>query len=67
MRPAIAVWVRNPIDGSEMTASDQIIMETTWGVGFLIYGALNYEFCVTAVNGALESGMSNCVKPVGSS
>ncbi|MEU1680408.1 GDSL-type esterase/lipase family protein [Micromonospora zamorensis] len=61
------VWVRNPIDGSEMTASDQIIMETTWGVGFLIYGALNYEFCVTAVNGALESGMSNCVKPVGSS
>ncbi|MFI6272388.1 GDSL-type esterase/lipase family protein [Micromonospora zamorensis] len=61
------VWVRNPIDGSEMTASDQTIMETTWGVGFLVYGALNYEFCVTAVNGALESGMSNCVKPVGSS
>ncbi|MEU8210756.1 GDSL-type esterase/lipase family protein [Micromonospora sp. NPDC049044] len=61
------VWVRNLIDGSEMTASDQTIMETTWGVGFLVYGALNYEFCVTAVNGALESGMSNCVKPVGSS
>ncbi|MEU7844290.1 GDSL-type esterase/lipase family protein [Micromonospora sp. NPDC049114] len=61
------VWVRNPLDGSEMTASDQTSMETTWGVGFLVYGALNYEFCVTAVNGALESGMSNCVKPVGSS
>ncbi|MGV9212098.1 GDSL-type esterase/lipase family protein [Micromonospora sp. RB23] len=61
------VWVRNLSDGSELTASDQTIMETTWGVGFLFAGALNYEFCVTAVNGALESGMSNCVKPVKSS
>lgn len=33
------------------------------GVGFLFPGTWNYQFCVTAYNGNLESAFSNCVIP----
>lgn len=65
-RPRVAVsggGRGNLIFGTTFSASDQIISDTSWGVGYLVFGASNYEFCVTAVNGALESGMSNCVTP----
>lgn len=34
-----------------------------WGVAFLFPGTWNFEFCLTAYNGDLESDMSNCVIP----
>ncbi|MFF3091624.1 hypothetical protein ACFVRB_42290 [Streptomyces nojiriensis] len=30
-------------------------------IAYLFLGTWNYEFCVTAVNGTLESAKSNCV------
>lgn len=58
------VWARNLGNGDEEDVSPRTIMDTTWGVGFLVAGAMNYEFCVTAVNGALESAKTTCTRPV---
>ncbi|MEU1750150.1 GDSL-type esterase/lipase family protein [Micromonospora arida] len=58
------VWVRNLGNGDEEHVSPENIMDTTWGVGFLVAGAMNYEFCVTAINGALESAKTTCTRPV---
>jgi lysophospholipase L1-like esterase len=55
------VWVRNINDGSVSSADENIIDGTSWGVAYLFPGVWNYEFCVTAINGAAESGKSNCV------
>lgn len=55
------VWTRNINDGSPSTAQEWIVQDTSHGIAFLYPGVWNYEFCVTAVNGALESGKSECV------
>ncbi|MFJ2024544.1 phosphatidylinositol-specific phospholipase C domain-containing protein [Streptomyces sp. NPDC087897] len=55
------VWVRNINDGSPSRAEESVVQETHHGVAFLFPGTWNYEFCVTAVNGALESDKSACV------
>ncbi|MGK5638341.1 fibronectin type III domain-containing protein [Streptomyces sp. URMC 126] len=55
------VWVRNVNDGSASKADEFVVNETNRGIAFLFPGVWNYEFCVTAVNGAAESGKSNCV------
>ncbi|MCS0639663.1 phosphatidylinositol-specific phospholipase C domain-containing protein [Streptomyces sp. LP05-1] len=63
------VWIRNINDGSPSRAEETIAQGTNHGVAFLYPGVWNYEFCVTAVNGALESGKSHCVvapRPAGS-
>jgi hypothetical protein len=63
------VWVRNINDGSQSTASETVVDGPTYGVAYLYPGTWNYEFCITAVNGAAESGKSNCVvapRPPGS-
>ncbi|WP_124278880.1 fibronectin type III domain-containing protein [Streptomyces sp. ADI93-02] len=59
------LWVSNIKDGGTTPpkADENIIEDTHYGVGFLFPGVWNYEFCVTAVNGSLESGKSNCVIP----
>lgn len=62
------VWLRNINDGSAARAEDAFD-GTTHGIGFLFPGVWNYEFCVSAVNGELESGRSACVvapRPAGS-
>ncbi|MFI5899116.1 phosphatidylinositol-specific phospholipase C domain-containing protein [Streptomyces cyaneofuscatus] len=63
------VWIRNINNGSQSVADESVISETNHGIAFLVPGTWNYEFCMTAVNGALESGKSNCVvapRPAGS-
>ncbi|MET7817186.1 MULTISPECIES: NPP1 family protein [Micromonospora] len=63
------VWVRNINDGSQSSASEGIVTGTTHGISFLFPGVWNYEFCVSSVNGVLESGKSTCVvaaRPAGS-
>ncbi|WP_228924572.1 GDSL-type esterase/lipase family protein [Streptomyces sp. DH7] len=59
------LWVSNIKDGGTTPpkADENIIEDTHYGVGFLFPGVWNYEFCVTAVNGSLESDKSNCVIP----
>jgi len=63
------VWIRNINNGSVSAADESIVDGTSHGIAYLFPGVWNYEFCVTAVNGALESGKSNCVvapRPAGS-
>ncbi len=63
------VWVRNTNNGGPSTADENVVDATSHGVAYLFPGAWNYEFCVTAVNGAAESDRSNCVvapRPAGS-
>lgn len=63
------VWIRNTNNGSQSAADESVISKTNHGIAFLVPGTWNYEFCMTAVNGALESGKSNCVvapRPAGS-
>ncbi len=55
------VWVRNNYTGGDFTADEYISDTTDRGIAFLVPGNWNYDFCVTAVNGAAESGRSNCV------
>ncbi|MCX2928233.1 GDSL-type esterase/lipase family protein [Streptomyces sp. NEAU-W12] len=59
------LWVSNVKDGGTTPpeADENIIEDTHHGVGFLFPGVWNFEFCVTAVNGSLESDKSNCVIP----
>ncbi|GGS09851.1 hypothetical protein GCM10010269_56170 [Streptomyces humidus] len=61
------VWVRNINDGS-VSKVNSTTTDTGKDIGWLFPGVWNYEFCVTAFNGAAESGKSNCVvaaKPPG--
>ncbi|MBB5130123.1 GDSL-type esterase/lipase family protein [Streptomyces griseoloalbus] len=59
------LWVSNIKDGGTTPpkADENIIEDTHYGIGFLFPGVWNFEFCVTAVNGSLESDKSNCVIP----
>jgi lysophospholipase L1-like esterase len=63
------IWVRNINNGSQSAADETVIDSSPYGIAYLYPGTWNYEFCVTAVNGAAESGKSNCVvapRPAGS-
>lgn len=55
------VWVRNITNGEASHTDENTTDATTFGVAYLFPGVWNYEFCVTAINGELESGKSNCV------
>ncbi len=55
------VWVRNNYTGGGFSADEYISETTDRGITFLFPGNWNFDFCVTAVNGSLESGRSNCV------
>ncbi|KPC80690.1 MULTISPECIES: fibronectin type III domain-containing protein [Streptomyces] len=59
------LWVSNIKDGGTTPpeADENIIEDTLYGVGFLFPGVWNFQFCVTAVNGSLESDKFNCVIP----
>lgn len=58
------VWVRNLTNGEQSHTDQNIINGPTYGVAYLYPGVWNYEFCLTAINGDLESGKSNCVVPI---
>lgn len=55
------VWVRDNYTGGGFSADEYISETTDRGITFLFPGNWNFDFCVTAVNGSLESGRSNCV------
>ncbi|WP_432843904.1 fibronectin type III domain-containing protein [Dactylosporangium sp. CA-092794] len=57
------IWIRNVNNGSPSAADETVVDGPSYGIAYLFPGIWNYEFCVTAVNGALESGKSNCVVP----
>lgn len=58
------VWVRKANDAGEwQTDCDDVIIKTSHGIAFLFPGTWNFEFCVSAVNGQLESGKSISVVP----
>ncbi|KAF2255435.1 hypothetical protein BU26DRAFT_448876, partial [Trematosphaeria pertusa] len=55
-------WVRNVNNASDVLHSDNTVVNSPCiGITFLFPGVWNYEFCVTATNGNLESGKSDCV------
>ncbi|MCN9244377.1 fibronectin type III domain-containing protein [Streptomyces sp. RY43-2] len=55
------VWVRNLLDGGPFTSDEYVTDTTSRTIAFLFPGYWNFEFCVTAINGSLESDKSNCV------
>jgi lysophospholipase L1-like esterase len=58
------VWLRDVNNASSVSQSPDeygTTSTTTFGVGYLFPGVWNWEFCITAYNGDLESGKSNCV------
>ncbi|MFI8391858.1 fibronectin type III domain-containing protein [Streptomyces sp. NPDC085540] len=55
------VWVRNATAGGPFTAEQSSTDTPSHEVAFLFPGNWNFEFCVSAFNGALESGRSGCV------
>jgi lysophospholipase L1-like esterase len=57
------VYVRRIDDGSAERIDGGDVTEATHGIWFLFPGVWHHEFCVTAMNGDLESGRSNCVIP----
>lgn len=52
---------RSDIAGSVLQTDESYTAQTTYGVAYLIPGVWNYEFCVSAFNGNLESGLSACL------
>ncbi|MFF5922700.1 fibronectin type III domain-containing protein [Streptomyces flavochromogenes] len=56
------VWVRNATEGGPFTADRSTTDTTSHEVAFLFPGNWNFEFCVSAFNGALESHRSGCVR-----
>lgn len=59
---AYQFWSRNiNTAGSILTSDNTTVSATTQDWYFLYPGVWNYEFCVSAVNGDLESGLSNFV------
>jgi hypothetical protein len=58
------VWLRNWKNNDDLKADEYgTTGDTSHGIAFLFPGTWNYEFCVTAYNGELESAKSNCVRP----
>ncbi|MFE0771555.1 fibronectin type III domain-containing protein [Streptomyces sp. NPDC058861] len=55
------VWVRNATEGGAFRTDEYISETTDRGIAFLFPGYWNFEFCVSAVNGAAESPRSRCV------
>ncbi|MFF0429453.1 fibronectin type III domain-containing protein [Streptomyces sp. NPDC004520] len=55
------VWVRNVTTGGPFTADQSTTDTTSHEIAFLFPGNWNFEFCVSAFNGALESHRSGCV------
>ncbi|MFI0966491.1 endonuclease/exonuclease/phosphatase family protein [Streptomyces sp. NPDC021080] len=56
------VWVRNVNDPEGSPTQGPYITDgPEHQIAFLFPGNWNYEFCITAINGALESGKSSCV------
>ncbi|MFG2949838.1 fibronectin type III domain-containing protein [Streptomyces adustus] len=56
------VWTRNVNDPGHTYTADGYVSDTPdRQIAFLFPGNWNFEFCVTAVNGALESDRSSCV------
>ncbi|MDT0466547.1 fibronectin type III domain-containing protein [Streptomyces gibsoniae] len=56
------VWVRNLNDHNGPTTPDPYISDTPdHQIAFLFPGNWNFEFCVTAFNGVLESDRTPCV------
>jgi lysophospholipase L1-like esterase len=63
------IWTRNINNGSQSAAEESVIDGSPYSIAYLYPGVWNFEFCVTAINGAAESGKSNCVvapRPAGS-
>ncbi|MFE9123472.1 GDSL-type esterase/lipase family protein [Streptomyces sp. NPDC007172] len=57
------VWVRNVNDPSGSPTPDPYVTDTPdHQIAFLFPGNWNFEFCITATNGTLESGKSSCVR-----
>ena len=55
-------WSRNiNVEGSVLLVENSSITGTSVRKWFLYPGVWNYEFCVSAFNGELESDLSNCV------
>ncbi|KAK4450363.1 hypothetical protein QBC34DRAFT_461915, partial [Podospora aff. communis PSN243] len=58
------VWARNVEWGHPFNEThEELTTELHHGIGFLFPGTWNFEFCVTAYNGNMESARSNCVRP----
>ncbi|MET8101877.1 fibronectin type III domain-containing protein [Streptomyces sp. NPDC005236] len=56
------VWVRNLNEHNGPTTPDPYISDTPdHQIAFLFPGNWNFEFCVTAINGVLESDRTPCV------
>lgn len=55
------VWVRNATTGGPFTADQSSTDTNSHEIAFLFPGNWNFEFCVSAFNGALESDRSGCV------
>ncbi|WP_369009998.1 fibronectin type III domain-containing protein [Micromonospora sp. M51] len=57
------VWTRDLTNGSPLTPSEQTFTEPTHGIAYLTSGFWNYEYCVTSINGTLESARTTCMTP----
>ncbi|WP_107452655.1 fibronectin type III domain-containing protein [Streptomyces sp. TLI_053] len=55
------VWVRNVSDHSPVSPEPYVTDTPDHRIAFLFPGNWNYEFCVTAINGASESARTPCV------
>lgn len=57
------VWVRNLVKKSDFV-EDGETDSAEYGIAFLIPDASNFEFCVSAYNGSLESERSGSIVPI---
>ncbi|KAK1656809.1 fibronectin type III domain-containing protein [Colletotrichum godetiae] len=57
------VWVRKLVEKSDFM-EDGTADSAEYGIAFLMPGAWNFEFCVSAYNGSLESERSGSVVPI---
>ncbi|MBQ1036227.1 hypothetical protein [Micromonospora sp. C81] len=57
------VWTRDLTNGSPLTPSEETFTEPTHGIAYLTSGFWNYEYCVTSINGTLESARTTCQTP----
>jgi hypothetical protein len=56
------VWVKNINNSSDVLHIDSTSSgDTHISVGFLFPGVWNYQFCISALNGVLESTLSTCL------
>ncbi|KAH8886665.1 hypothetical protein GQ53DRAFT_875336 [Thozetella sp. PMI_491] len=57
-------WVSIRNGGSPVTMTlVATTTDTSYGIGFLFPGTWNYQFCIAAYNGNLETAHTNCVIP----